>query len=87
MLQVALQSNNHLVLPDAILRQAGIRQDDKFYICYENSEIKLIKIEPSHAQKTSIMDFLGCAKDVYGTTDQEIESYLNNERRSWEDDE
>lgn len=84
MLQVTLQSNNHLVLPDIIMRQANIRQDDKFYIRYENSEIKLIKIEPSNTQKTSIMDFLGCAKGLYGDNPQEIDDYLKNERLSWE---
>lgn len=84
MLQITLQSNNQLVLPDVIVRQANLHQDDKFYIHYEHNEIRLIKIESSDTQKTNIMDFLGCAKGVYGNSDQEIDGYLHNERLSWD---
>lgn len=85
MLQVALQSNNQVTLPDSIVRQANLHHNDKFYIHYEHNEIKLIKVEnKANAQKTSIMEFLGCAKGLYGNNPQEIDDYLKNERLSWE---
>lgn len=87
MLQVALHNGYQLTMPQAIIEKAHIQQDDVFDIVYESGKIMLIKRPKSPqptAEKTSIMDFIGSMKGVYGDTPQEIDRYLANERQSWE---
>lgn len=84
--QVALHNGYQLTMPQAIIEKANIQQDDVFNMVYEAGKITLVKLSksPEPTEKTSIMDFIGSMKCVYGNTPQDIENYLASERQSWD---
>lgn len=86
MLQIALHNGYQLTMPKAIIEQANIHQDDTFAISYEAGKIVLIKTskQTEEIEKTSIMDFIGSMKGVYGETPEQIDHYLAEERQSWD---
>lgn len=84
---VIVQANNQITLPPAIMRQANLHPQDKLSVAYENGQI-LLKLNDSQKQQPpilpNIMTFFGCAKGTYGSTTEEINAYIENERNSWE---
>jgi hypothetical protein len=83
MAQIRLRDRNQLTLPAAIAAAAKLRPDDSLDVSFVNGVITLIPVQRA-ANRSSIIDFVGSGKGIWGNSAQEIDAYVRQERDSWE---
>ena len=82
--QVRVRNKHQITLPASVARAASISVNDVLSVDYRNGIITLTTQRTPAKKRPSLMEFAGCAKGLYGRTPKEIESYVANERASWE---
>ena len=86
MSKIRLGKQQQLTLPPEIIEQAGLRQHDVLEASYENGAIILRPIrslEPGGPPK-SLMDYAGSCKGAWGSTPEEVDANLAEDRASWD---
>ena len=86
MSKIRLGKQQQLTLPPEIIEQAGLRQHDMLEASYENGAIILRPIrspEPGGPAK-SIMVYAGSCKGAWGSTPEEVDTNLLEDRASWD---
>jgi bifunctional DNA-binding transcriptional regulator/antitoxin component of YhaV-PrlF toxin-antitoxin module len=82
--QITVREKHQITLPASIVRAAHISPSDVLSVEYSNGVITLATVGRANTKRKSLMDYAGCAKGVYGKSTDEVRTYLNNERASWE---
>lgn len=88
---VQINSARQITLPEEIVRKAGIGAGDWLEVGYENDAIVIQpKAKNPQSRKTrktrnnrSMMEFFGAARGAFGETEEEVRTYLSNERAAW----
>jgi antitoxin component of MazEF toxin-antitoxin module len=83
MQQVRVRNKHQVTLPMAIMRGAGLAENDLLNVQFKNG---VITLTPAHqaAPKASLMSFVGATTGLYGSDASEVRDYLERERDSWE---
>ena len=83
MSQVRVREKHQVTLPMAVVRSAGIRENDMLEVGFKNGIITLAT-KKAVVPKRSLMDFVGITKGLYGKDAKQVAQYLDAERDSWE---
>ncbi len=75
---VKLGKKGQIVIPKALRESAGIKEGDLLLITAEGDQIRITSPE-KYAKATR-----GLLRGVWGNTSDEVEAYLESERKSWE---
>ena len=81
--QVKIREKNQITLPISIVKAAHLHPNDTLEAEYENGVIRLV-ITPQPTKKKSLMSYAGSLDGLYGKNDNEVTTYIHNERESWE---
>lgn len=74
---VKINKKGQLVIPYQIRKKMGIKQEDTVVIFTRGDEIILLTPQ-KYAEYTC-----GLMKGTWGSSKEEVESYINEERNSW----
>lgn len=80
--QVRVREKHQVTLPVSIVRAANINPNDVLDVTYRSGVITLVTSKAA-GKKRSLRDYVGAMQGVYGSTAQEVHSYINNERDAW----
>lgn len=79
---VTVSSKNQITLPAEIVRAFDIKAGEKLII--EGIQWRIVMVKES---ENKLERYVGSLKGVYGSTKEEIDRYIAEERRGWDRDE
>jgi bifunctional DNA-binding transcriptional regulator/antitoxin component of YhaV-PrlF toxin-antitoxin module len=86
MLQVKLREKGQVTIPAELLQEWSrinhVATNDTIEVNLSNGVLMLIPIK-RHTAKRDIMSFAGVGKGLWGSTQEEIETTIQNLRSSW----
>ena len=80
---IQLRDRRQITLPSDVVAAAQLQVNDALEVSYVNGVIQLIPLK-ARKKPVDVRKYLGAARGVYGNTAEEIETYIRNERDSWE---
>lgn len=87
MAQTILTENNHITLPSSVIKQAALSTYDTLNVSIKDGVIMLSALKPNTQPKAqlthkrcSIMDYAGITAGLYGSTAEDVSTYLNDMR-------
>ena len=83
MTQIRIRERNQITLPAHIAAAASLSPNDALEVSFANGVITLIPVNANNKRR-SIIDYVGSAKGLWGTTGAEIDAQLCDERDSGE---
>ena len=80
---IRMRRKHQVTLPASIVRQAGIKPDDKLSVRYLNGSIV---ITPKQTERAShdIMRFAGIGRGLWGKSPEEVDRTLCEMKNAWE---
>ncbi len=81
--QVRVRDKHQVTLPISIVRHAHIRKNDLLDVGYKNGVITLV-VRGTNNKKRNIMEYVGITNGLYGKTATDVDTYIANERDSWD---
>jgi len=77
MSKILIDERGTVTLPSDLVKEAGLKPNDLLEVDYINGVIVLNPVK-------SVMQFAGTCKGVWGSTTDEIEAVLAEDRASWD---
>jgi antitoxin component of MazEF toxin-antitoxin module len=81
--QIRVRERNQITLPNSIAAAANVSADDILDVSFVNGVIMLVP-NAAAGKRRSIMDYVGIAPGLWGTTASAIDDQIRSERDSWE---
>ena len=86
---IKVKQKYQVTLPSNIREAIGIHEGDTLEARAENGNIVLVpqlvqEKKPAAKKKIDISKYVGCMTGVYGSTPQEVEEYIRQQRNSWD---
>ncbi len=81
--EVRVRQKHQITLPSTIVQEAHIAPNDTLEIALVNGVITLTPTK-RRERKNSVMSYAGIARGLWGSTMEERDETLRNDRDSWE---
>ena len=80
---VKIRPKGQITIPSEILQAWHIHSNDKINVNLVNGVVMLTPVNRTENKK-SISSYAGIARGLWGDSAEEIDSFIRNERESWE---
>ena len=82
--EIRMRSKNQCTLPASVVRESGIKIDDKLSVMCVNGSIVITPFTNKKLGVDGVMGFAGIAHGVWGDSPEEVEQTLRNDRGTWQ---
>ena len=80
---IQMRDRRQITLPSDVVAAAQLQVNDALEVSYVNGVIQLVPLK-ARKKPVDVRKYVGALKGMYGNTTEEMNTYIRNERESWE---